>query len=383
MQWNLESIIKKIRNITGTPDSAQLNNSQITDYINSYYAFTFPFELKEMINLQPINFFTFANIDVYSMPGTFLTNEPEVYANGYRLAYYEDRGVFFQDWPQQYAQDSVASGDGVTNAFSGSTQGFPVIQNTFFITDGTQILSDQGAVFISEQIDTGTGVVAYNGTLLQTPVVPGSLNISDGVEIFTDAGGILFGNLGGSGTIVYATGVWSVTFNTTVTVGVAIMATYSNDSTLRILSGDGNGTINNVTGAWTANFNAPPATTATIVSNYQAYVAERPRAVLFWNNQFTFRPIPDQVYPITLQGYITQVQFTNPTDPNEELIPNESPLLTEWGLLIAYGASVEIFADRGDNQAYNEVYIIMKRYEAVALNRTIQQYESQRGLPRF
>jgi hypothetical protein len=147
------------------------------------------------------------------------------------------------------------------------------------------------------------------------------------------------------------------------------------------LSGDGTGTINNVTGEWTAEFNDAPASSATIVDNYQAYVSDRPRGVLYYNSIFTFRPIPDQVYPITLQGYITQIQFNNAGD--DDNIPNESPLQTEWGLLIAYGASVEIFADRGDNQAYNEAYQIMKRYEAVALNRTIQQYESQRGLPRF
>jgi len=379
--WNLSQIISKVRNVTGTPDSSQLSDNQIIDYVNSYYSFTFPFELKEMINLQPFNFFTYPNIDTYEFPGSFLTNSPAVYCNGYRLTYYEGRDVFFQDWPMMYGQDSVATGDGVTNAFSGTTQAFPVIPGTFFITDGTQIISDAGATVVTEQIETGDGGAVYNGTLNLIPVIPGSISITDGVETFTDAGGLLTGDQGGTGTVVYATGVWTLTFNSAVTNGVAIMATYSNDSDERILSGDGNGTINNVTGAYTATFNTAPASTATVVCNYQAYTADRPRAVLFYNNVFTFRPIPDQVYPITMQGYISQVQFNN-TDADGN-IPNESPLQTEWGLLIAYGASVEIFADRGDNQAYNEAYIIMKRYEAVALNRTIQQYESQRGLPRF
>lgn len=380
MLWNLESIITKVRNVTGSPDSTQLTDNQIIDYINSYYSFTFPFELKEMINLQPINFYTFANIDTYSMPGSFLTNEPAVYINGYRLVYYESRDIFFQDWPMQYGQDAVATGNGTTNSYTSGTQAFPVIPGTFFITDGTQIISDAGATQVEEQIATGNAGVVYNGTLQVLPVIPGSITITDGVETFTDAGGILTGDQGGTGTVVYSTGVWSLTFNSAVTSGVAIMATYSIDSDERILSGDGSGTINNATGQYTANFNSAPASSTNIRANYQAYIADRPRAVLFYNNQFTLRPIPDQVYPVTLQGYIVQQQFNNTTG---ELIPNESPLQTEWGLLIAYGASVEIFADRGDNQAYNEAFIIMKRYESVALNRTIQQYESQRGLPRF
>lgn len=380
VQWNLTTIIKKIRNITGTPDSSQLSNDQIIDYINTYYSFTFPFELKEQINLQPVNFFTHANIDTYAFSGAFLTNAPQVFVNGYKVEYYESRDVFFQDWPQQYAQDSVATGNNSTKTFTSSTQAFPVIPETFFITDGTQILSDNGAVLSTEQIAIGTAVVGYNSTLDLIPVVPGSISITDGVETFTDAGGILTGDKGGFGTIVYSTGVWSLTFNTSVVAGVNIMATYANNATTRILSGDGTGTINNVTGAYTADFNNAPSSTQTVLANYQAYVADRPRGVLYYNSTFTFRPIPDQVYPVTLQGYITQTQFSSTLNDN---IPNQSPLQTEWGLLIAYGASVEIFADRGDNQAYNEAYMLMKRYEAVALNRTIQQYESQRGLPRF
>ena len=375
-QWDLSQIITKVRNVTGTPDSAQLTDAQITDYINTYYSFTMPFELKEMINLQPINFFALPNIDIYSLPGSFLTDQPMAYADGMPLIFYQDRDIFFQDWPQQYAQDPVATGDGITANFSGNTQNFPVIEGTFLITDGAQVISEQGASFITEQIDTGTGIVAYNGTLAIFPVTIGSITITDGVEVFTDAGGILTGNLGGTGTIVYATGVWSITFNTAVTTGVAIMATYSEDSESNILSGNGNGTINNVTGAWTANFNSAPDSSATIYSKYQAYQAARPQGILFYNNVFTLRPIPDQVYQITLQGYINQVQF----DVNT---PTGTPLQTEWGLLIAYGASVEIFADRGDNQAYNESYIIMKRYENVALARTVQQYESSQSVPRF
>lgn len=293
VQWNLAQIVQKIRNITGSPSPTQLTDNQITDYVNTYYTFTMPFELKEQINLQPLNFFALPNIDVYQFPSAFLTDQPMVYINGYPGIFYQDRDIFFQDWPQQYTQDAVATGNGVTTNFSGSTQAFPIIQGTYSVTDGVQVAFDK----------------------------------SDGIL-----------------------------YQTILGIDTAV------------------GTINYVTGAFNVTFNTAPAASATIYDNYQGYQPARPQGVLWYNNVFTFRPIPDQVYSITMQGYINQTQFT---------LSSDSPLQSEWGLLIAYGASVEIFADRGDNAAYVETYQIMKRYENVALGRTVQQYEASQSVPRF
>lgn len=293
VQWDLPTIIGKVRALTATPTD-QLSDTQITDYINTYYVYTMPFELKEQINLQPYNFTTFANIDVYAVSGAFQTDEPMAYANGFPLIFYQDRDVFFQDWPQQYTQDQVATGTGVVTAYSGTTQAFPIIQGTFTITDQIQVAFDK----------------------------------SDGILYQTIAG---------------------------VDTGV--------------------GTINYVTGAFTVTFNSVSATTTTISDNYQAYQPARPQGVLFYNNRFTFRPIPDQVYQISMQGFITQVEL-GPT-------PNEFPLQTEWGQLISYGAALDIFADRGDLGAYNNFYPIFKRYENVALGRFVEQFQNAQSVPRF
>jgi hypothetical protein len=96
--------------------------------------------------------------------------------------------------------------------------------------------------------------------------------------------------------------------------------------------------------------------------------------VLFFNNQFTFMPVPDQVYQIQMQGYITPTALVNASD---------TPTLPEWGPLIAYGASLDIFSDRGDLENYNRYYPILKRYENVALARTIQQYQAEQSVERF
>ena len=375
MSWTLLDIINKVRNVTATTEE-QLDDVAVATYINNYYATTMPFELKEQVNLKPLNFSAFPNQDVYSFPGGFLTDQPMAYADGFPLIFYQDRDIFFQDWPQQYGTDNVATGDGIQPAFSGTTQAFPVIAGTFIITDGTQVLQDVGSLTLTEQISTGDGATAaYNGTLNAFPVSPGTLSITDGVESFSDnGGGVLTGSLGGTGTIVYATGVYSITFNTNVILNVGIYASYSLTGSLGLLTGDGSGTINYTTGAFSVTFNSPPTSSATIYDKYQAYEPARPQGVLFYNNQFTFRPIPDQVYAITLQGYVTTTQL---------IADGDSPVFSEWGQLIAYGASLDIFSDRGDVGSYGIYYPIFKRYENVALARTVQQYDAQQSVPRF
>lgn len=313
--WTLNDIISKVRNITGTPISAlgqsALQNQTIVNYINSYYSFVMPFELKEQVNLQPFNFQAIPNKSTYVFAGLTQTGEPMAYADGFPLIFYYSRDIFYQDWPIQYASDNVATGNGVTTTFTGSTQNFPVIADgipggagTFMITDGTQIVTD----------------------VINSP-------------------------FNGAGTLVGNIGV-------------------------------GTNTINYVTGAFNVTFASAPASGATIYDKYEGYQPARPQGVLFDNTQIntsdtftlTFMPVPDQVYQITLQGFINQAQITTTTGV---------PLQTEWGQLIAYGASLEIFSDRGDWGAYQTIYPIFKRYENVALGRFVQQLENAQSVQRF
>lgn len=375
MGWTVGEIKSKTRNITGAPSTDQLSDAALTKYLNDYYVFTMPFELKEQIQLNFYDFKVFPGVNVYPFSGSFLTDQPGAYADGNPLIFYQDPDIFYQDFPQQYATDVVATGDGATSTFSGGLQNPPIIIDTAFFTDGIQVLSDTGSQTTSEQIDLGTGVAAYNGTLSVFPIIPGSLSITDGVETFEDNGaGLLTGSLGGTGTIAYLTGIWSVTFNTAVVTGTAIIGTYTVIASVGILTGNGNGTLNYSTGAFTINFTEPPADSDTIYAKYQGYQANRPQGVLFFQNEFTFMPVPDQVYAIRMQGYVNPL----PLDDNAQV-----PTLEEWGPLIAYGAAVEIFLDRGDVVSANQAKEQLSRYENVALARTIQQYQAEQSVERF
>lgn len=139
-------------------------------------------------------------------------------------------------------------------------------------------------------------------------------------------------------------------------------------------SGDGSGTIDYATGVYSVDFSVPPSSQSQIYAKYIGYTGNRPSGCLFFENQFTLRAVPDQVYQIKLQGFVVPSSLDNDTDV---------PLQQEWGPLIAYGASLEIFADRSDFSSYNDIYPVFLQYESVALARTAEQLSSQQSVPRF
>lgn len=92
------------------------------------------------------------------------------------------------------------------------------------VTDYTQI--------VAEVVGTGNGVnTTFAGTLafkgVQSKRTALDVSFTDGVETFSDnLNGTLTGNLGGTGTINYTTGAFSITFNTAVTNLTNVTATY-------------------------------------------------------------------------------------------------------------------------------------------------------------
>lgn len=68
---------------------------------------------------------------------------------------------------------------------------------------------------VAEVVGAGNGVLtAFTGTIAHAPVHPGSLSVTDATETFADDGyGHLVGDAGGSGTINYTTGAFTLAFN--------------------------------------------------------------------------------------------------------------------------------------------------------------------------
>jgi ubiquitin-activating enzyme E1-like protein len=120
------------------------------------------------------------------------------------------------------------------------------------------------------------------------------------------------------------------------------------------------GTVNYVTTQISINFPVPPAP-GTMINIWAAtYQVGRPYNILFWNNELTIRPVPDNVYLCEIETFQTPVQFMNTTD---------NPTLNQWAQYIAYGAACEILRDRQDMEGVANLQEGFKRQEALVLER--------------
>jgi hypothetical protein len=94
---------------------------------------------------------------------------------------------------------------------------------------GVVISPDEGLALKEEAVGVGNGIAAnFAGTLTKPPLYPGTLSVTDGDESFEDAAGngTLTGDKGGTGSINYNTGAFSVTFLSSPIAGAEVRATY-------------------------------------------------------------------------------------------------------------------------------------------------------------
>lgn len=188
--WTLADIRQKVRQVTGRLSSNELTNTQIDRYINQYYQYTFPAEVKLERQHTFYEFLTTVNQPTYIFDNITFTNvEPPPTLNNLSLFYYQDPGRFNEENPYQITQLTPWTGDGVTIIFTTTISGFPILPDSVVITDNVEVFEDTNTVWTFENV---------------------SVN----------------GSLGGLAVINYSTGVITVTFNTAPENGQLIYLSY-------------------------------------------------------------------------------------------------------------------------------------------------------------
>ena len=171
-EWNLAQIRTKTRQVSGRLSTSDFNNNQLDDYINKYFQFEFPAEVKLNRNFSFYEFNTTKDTRDYEFPSNYTNFVPEATINRQNLIFYQDSDKYFSENPDNYQRRSQWTGDGVVTGFSAT---------------------------LSNNV----------------PLSPGSVIVDDMVEVFSDDGaGVLTGNAAvpGTGTVNYTTGAISVTF---------------------------------------------------------------------------------------------------------------------------------------------------------------------------
>ena len=301
-QWSLTNIIAKVRAITGRPDDSQLTDQQIVDYINQYYQYVMPKELKPFWGYHYSSFFTIPYTDTYTPNANYQTFNPEVRCDGHWMEWYIDPDLFFQDYPITINKLVISEGDGVTATFAFQTSAYPIIAGSVYVDDGTGNTAQ----------DNGLG---------------------------------------------------------------GFLAPYS-------------GSIDYITGAGTVTFPAsaiPPANNNVSVS-WAPYITARPVGILYFNNTFTVRPIPQLVHRIVMQGITIPTALTvgdvEPTT-SQPFVQGSVPYRIDMGPLIAYGASLEIFSNFNQMDQYQQYLPQYLRYKDISMQDTYEEHLYIRSVPKF
>lgn len=309
----LAAIRDKVRRLTRSPSEAQITTAQIDEYINTFVLYDFPEQLRLFTLRKTLTFYTQPYIGTYTT-NTINQDDPLYnFKNAYITVH---KPVFCAGYEMMYSQSK--------EEFNRIFPEVKVIQNVGY----------------------GDGInTAFGGTLQSHPVIAGSIIFN---SIATDDSGIS----------IFDQPIIDGVSGLPVTLGSLIQTNEPNPV----------GVINYVTGQFTFDFPVAPGDGEAINVQCRYYQPSRPTSMFYFNNAFTIRPIPDQVYEITIETYI------RPT----AILTGESPELEQWWQYIAYGAAKKIFEDRTDSEGVAMLMPEFKQQEVLVLRRTLVQQSNDR-----
>lgn len=150
------------------------------------------------------------------------------------------------------------------------------------------------------------------------------------------------------------------------------------------LTGDGSGTIDYDTGALSVTFTDAPADGQSIDVSYYTYSKAKPTAILLMPDVVRLDPVPDKIYRIEMNAYSSQCVQTSAGVAQDTFINgSDVPRLQEWGLLFSIGSARRIVADGGETESYQYLTALYQEQLDLITQRTIEELQTTRALPRW
>lgn len=398
---NLNAIFAKIRRLTGSGDPLQIpdfadasnpNSVGLADYIDSFYLYDFPAQFRSLKLKDKLTFNTIQGIDVYPFDAEkFTTIEMPCYCAKREIQLFQDPWSFYGvnfNWQQQQNFDAA---DGTAGPYSGTLSSTPIIRSVNNIPYLEQLITNI-------QVDTpavGSTTISFSenefnvGQSITISGVQGTLSsILNGFSfiVASDTTQVIVLTVTSTG-LTY-TGGGTVTSigqavnypasrvqNILITANTATSTLNVTDDGFGNLIGDCiSGTINYFTGA-IANlvFSEIVPSGNFIQAQYNPVQPSIPLSIMFFQNQFTLRPVPDRGYTIELIAYRQPTQALMATGANQGV-----PELSEWWECIAAGAAKKIYEDRLDPDGVALMDKFLQERYAVAYTRTYAQLGKQR-----
>jgi len=384
------AIEAKIRRLTASPDEYTLPTAYLQNQINTFYSQDFPYAIKLDQMRDVYTFFTKPYVDRYPLDVNFNQGvRAPVYFDGIQGAFYKDRQQMFNlfpKWPTQFQQAGGVSGD-----ISGATQANPCVITTsstsqlvngdyVTITGVVGMTQLNGNTYEIQVLSATTFSINVNSSLFTAYVSGGNWESRTSFNFYVNPIPFISGEVTIGG--VYESGSsFSITDNGAMdTSGILYLVNpnpqvsvpaqntnpakpgmYNLNTQNPGLNNPTNiGSVNYVTGQFIFHLPEALAQGTYMTIWISQYTTGRPYTLLFWNNEFIIRPIPKLVHRVTVETYLTPVQFMQTTD---------NPILNQWWQYIAWGSAREIMRDRNDYEAVAMMEEGMRRQEALVLER--------------
>lgn len=328
----LQMIFSKIRRLVGaadpfqlpdTPDPLDPNSVGLSDYVNSFYLYDFPAQYRALKLKDVYSFNTINGIDTYAFDSeNYTTVEMPCYCMNREIALFNDPWSFYALNFNWQFQNNFTTGNGTTGPYSGFTSAKPILRSV----NNNPNLNDNPNYAVSR---------------VQNILI--TANISNGVtmNVTDDGNGNLIGDVlngpvpvipGSSGTVDYGTGQIS---------GLLFAQNIPQGEQIQI--------------------------------QFNPFQPSVPLSILFFQNQFTLRPVPDRGYTIELVAY---------RQPSQALANTPAfagnPELSEWWECIAVGAAKKIYEDRGDDRGIAMMDKMLAERYSIVQTRTYAQIGKQR-----
>jgi hypothetical protein len=330
----LADIIAKVRRLSASGTSLQLTDSQIIDYINSFYLYDLPAEFRGLKLQDKYTFNTQNGIDTYPFDSEhYTTVGMPCYCAKREIKLFTDPWSFYGlnfNWQQQ---ETFTQGNTTNGPYIGTATAPPLLRSTRNNPMVSSPLTPTGIYFPTPPVP------AFNESIpsrVQNILITANTSLGVTQNVTDDGAGNLIGDVMPGGTINYNTGAISVIFLNPVPAGQNIQIQYNPTQVMAI-----------------------------------------PLSIMFFQNQFMLRPVPDKGYTIELTAYRQPSQALLGTGNPDEPVLTGTPELREWWELIAAGAAKKVYEDRLDSDGVQLMdKMLFERY-AVAEARTYAQIGSE------
>lgn len=340
----LANAITKARKLTGSSNSFQVTDAYIVQQMQSFYFYDLPAKFRSLKLKDMYTFTTSVGINVYPFNSElYITvNQPCFCAKREIRLFHEPRSFYAVNYNWQQF-NYFATGNGTPGPYSGFTTAAPLLAS-FNNDPGPP--NNRSLFFPQSRVQnilfTANGIGA-NG-------LGGTQNATDD----------------GQGNLIT---IYQTSNLTNQEYGKTYYRLYAS-STPTI---PGNATINYQTGEITGlTFAQAIPDGNPIQVQYIPQTYSIPLSVMFFQNQLTLAPTPDQGYTIELTCYRNPIQALLASDMSG------NPELSEWWEILAVGASKKIFEERLDSDGVIFIDKMLKERYDIIETRTYAQIGQER-----